>query len=137
MPWPYRGVWYLGGSLAEKGASQSSDELIRCAQRELTELLPWVDLSEAQWATLPVERAEPLQRNFARPDQAYADWAGNCKNVIAAWPTKLTLAPNLATQIVDLLAAKNIKPHYHSLINLPLTSPDMAPPPWQKLFENN
>ena len=127
-------VWYLGGSLAEKGASQSSDELIRCAQRELSELLPWVDLSEAQWATLPVERAEPRQRNFARPDQAYADWAGNCKNVIAAWPTKLTLAPNLSTQIVDLLSAKGIKPRHSALPKLPLKTPGIAPAPWQSLF---
>ena len=121
-------VWYLGGSLAEKGASQSSNELIRCAQREMAELLPWVDLSKAQWATLPVERAEPLQRNFARPDQAYADWAGNCQNVIAAWPTKLTLAPNLATQIVDLLEKKGIKPRHSSPLTLPLKSPGIAPP---------
>lgn len=127
-------VWYLGGSLAEKGASQSSDELIGCAKRELSELLPWVDLNEAQWATLPVERAEPLQRNFARPDQAYADWAGNCQNVIAAWPTKLTLAPNLATQIVGLLANKGISPRYSSPAALPLKTPDIAPPPWQTLF---
>ncbi len=127
-------VWYLGGSLAEKGASQNSDELIRCAQRELSELLPWVDLSEAQWATLPVERAEPLQRNFARPDQAYADWAGNCKNVIAAWPTKLTLAPNLSTQIVDLLSKKGIKPCHSALPKLPLKTPGIAPAPWHTLF---
>ncbi len=130
-------VWYLGGSLAEKGASQSSEALILCAQRELTELLPWVDLNEAQWATLPVERAEPLQRNFARPDQAYADWAGNCQNVIAAWPTKLTLAPNLATQIVDLLAKKGVKPRYSSPLTLPLKTPGIAPPPWEKLFGEN
>lgn len=127
-------VWYLGGALAEKGASQSSDELIYCAKRELSELLPWVDLSNAQWATLPVERAEPLQRNFARPDQAYADWAGNCQNVIAAWPTKLTLAPNLATQIVELLAKKEIKPHTASPPSLPLKTPGIASPPWQTLF---
>jgi len=127
-------VWYLGGSLAEKGAEQNSGDLIRCAQRELAELLPWVDLSEAQWATLPIERAEPLQRNFARPDQAYADWAGNCQNVIAAWPTKLTLAPNLSTQIVDLLTQKGIKPLYSALPNLPLKTPGIAPPPWQTLF---
>ncbi|MBL4780757.1 MAG: FAD-dependent oxidoreductase [Porticoccaceae bacterium] len=127
-------VWYLGGALAEKGASQSRAELIRCAQREMRELLPWVDLSDAQWATLPVERAEPLQRNFARPDQAYAAWAGNCENVIAAWPTKLTLAPNLSTQIVDLLTKKGIDPTYSSPIILPLETPSMAVPPWQELF---
>lgn len=127
-------VWYLGGSLAEKGATQSADQLIHCAQRELSELLPWVDLSEAQWATLPVERAEPRQRNFARPDQAYADWAGQCKNVIAAWPTKLTLAPNLSTQVIDLLVKRAIKPSRSRAPELPLASPKIAPPPWQNAF---
>ncbi|OUS14133.1 glycerol-3-phosphate dehydrogenase [Gammaproteobacteria bacterium 53_120_T64] len=127
-------VWYLGGSLAEKGASQSSAELIRCAQQEMRELLPWVDLGDAQWATLPVERAEPRQGNFARPDQAFAAWAGNCKNVIAAWPTKLTLAPNLASQIVDLLTKKDIVPQSSSPIILPLKAPAIAVPPWQRLF---
>src|SRR5690606_34948628 len=52
-------VWYLGGSLAEKGAHMAADELIAQAKDELAELIPWVDLEDAEWATLPVERAEP------------------------------------------------------------------------------
>ena len=130
-------VWYLGGSLAEKGAQQNSNTLIQCAQQELAELMPWLDLKEAQWATLNIERAEPLQRNFARPDQAYAAWAGNCKNVIAAWPTKLTLAPNLTSQIVDLLAKKAIQPRYPRLPKLPLEHATIASPPWVNAFRDN
>jgi hypothetical protein len=54
--------------------------------------------------------------------------------VIAAWPTKLTLAPNLATQVVELLTKKGIKPHTASPPALPLKTPDVAPPPWQTFF---
>ncbi len=127
-------VWYLGGSLAERGAQQNASELIARAQRELTELMPWVDLGNAQWATLNVDRAEPLQRNFARPDQAFARWASNCANVIAAWPTKMTLAPNLADQVVKLLADRGCSGSGLQAVDLALPAPPLAATPWQQAF---
>lgn len=127
-------VWYLGGSLAERGAQQNASELIAHAQRELTELMPWVDLGNAQWATLKVDRAEPLQHNFARPDQAFARWARDCANVIAAWPTKMTLAPNLAAQVLTLLADKDCTASGLASVDLPLAAPPVATTPWQQAF---
>ncbi len=127
-------VWYLGGSLAERGAQQNASELIAHAQRELTELMPWVDLGGAQWATLRVDRAEPLQRNFARPDQAFAQWAKDRANVIAAWPTKMTLAPNLAAQVLTLLADKGCTASGLAPVDLPLAPPPLATTPWQQAF---
>ncbi len=127
-------VWYLGGSLAERGARQSAGEVIALAQRELMELMPWVDLGGAQWATLKVDRAEPLQRNFARPDQAFARWASACANVIAAWPTKMTLAPNLADQVLKLLADKGCTGSGLPAVELPLAAPPLATTPWQQAF---
>ena len=130
-------VWYLGGNLAEKGADMAAGALIDKARSELGALLPWVDLKDAQWATLPVNRAEPRQRNFARPDQAYADWAQGCHNVIAAWPTKLTLAPNLANAVLELLKGRGILPDRKSdtsACTLPLARPSIAPTPWQNAF---
>src|SRR5690606_29169315 len=53
-------VWYLGGALAEQGATMDAETLIARAQEELLALIPWVNLEDAQWACLPVERAEPL-----------------------------------------------------------------------------
>lgn len=131
-------VWYLGGSVAEQGVDLAPGTLIDKAQTELKTLLPWIDLSGAQWATLNIDRAEPKQRNFARPDQAYAAWAEGCTNIIAAWPTKLTLAPNLGSEVLKLLTergiAPEIKPEQKVLSHLPLPKPSIAPPPWELAF---
>lgn len=127
-------VWYLGGALAEKGVGLSAAAVIARAQRELAELMPWIDLGGACWAALPIDRAEPRQRNFARPDQAFASWIDSRANVIAAWPTKLTLAPNLASAVLELLAAKKISPSGRVAPALPLPRPPLAPTPWQTAF---
>lgn len=127
-------VWYLGGSLAEKGASQSAEQVIEAAQRELATLMPWLDLSEAEWAAWPVDRAEPRQRNFARPDNAFAAWIGGASNVIAAWPTKLTLSPHLATEVLRLLRERSIGPSQAQAPNLSLPQPDIAATPWETAF---
>ncbi len=124
-------IWYLGGSLAEKGVGMSPGLLIDQAKAELNTLLPWVNLEKAQWATLAIDRAEPKQLNFGRPDQAHASWAEGCKNVIAAWPTKLTLAPNLGNTVVELLDQESIKPSHQETPNLSLPAPPIAASPWQ------
>ncbi|RYY74275.1 MAG: FAD-dependent oxidoreductase [Gammaproteobacteria bacterium] len=131
-------IWYLGGSIAEKGASLSADELIIKAQLELAELLPWVDMSGAEWKTLPVQRAEPLQPNFLRPENAFVGEATGLNNLLVAWPTKLTLAPNLANQVLDLLKANKINPASdptitHSLQGV-LPHPPIAATPWEIAF---
>jgi hypothetical protein len=46
-------VWYLGGDIAEAdGVAREPAEQIATAQKELAQLLPWIDLSTVQWATL-------------------------------------------------------------------------------------
>jgi len=128
-------VWYLGGTLAEKGADLSADTVIANAKNELAELMPWVDLSKAQWATLPVNRAEPKQLNFARPDKAFARITKECPNIIVAWPTKLTLCPNLADEVIALLDQQQITASSNPAPNLHfLSTPPMALTPWQIAF---
>ncbi|MCK9468913.1 MAG: FAD-dependent oxidoreductase [Porticoccaceae bacterium] len=131
-------VWYLGGSLAEKGAGQSDAEVLASAQAELADLMPWLNFSDAQWAVLAVDRAEPRQRNLARPDQAFADWArgadGTALNAIAAWPTKLTLAPNLARQVSERLLERELRPSGAPPPALPLAAPPIAATPWATAF---
>jgi glycerol-3-phosphate dehydrogenase len=107
--------WYLGGQLAEKGAGKAPQQLIREARHELEQLFPWLDWQTALWSTLPVERAEPKQANFARPDKAYIDRAYHAdnkpfNNILVAWPTKLTLSPNLGNETLLLLDKLDIKP---------------------------
>lgn len=130
-------VWYLGGSLAEKGAAQSADTVIQNARQELNTLMPWLDWSQAQWAALPIERAEPRQKNLVRPDKAFAGKAAGIENVIVAWPTKLTLAPNLANEVLSLLEEKSIKPGAATGLQAlqALPEPAIAKPPWDTAFD--
>lgn len=128
-------VWYLGGSLAEKSVGLTPGDAITQAKKELAELMPWVDLSKAEWATLAVDRAEPRQHNFARPDQAYASATKECPNLTVAWPTKLTLCPNLADEVIELLATQKILPSSTPVPDLHFLSvPAIAATPWQTAF---
>lgn len=132
-------VWYLGGSLAEKGAAMSAEQVIGAAREELGELIPWVDLSQAEWATLPVTRAEPLQPNFIRPDNAFVAPTAGCNNVLVAWPTKLTLVPNLANQVLDLLPTTSLIPKIDATAAITrlrqiLPVPPIAQTPWELAF---
>ncbi len=130
-------VWYLGGSLAEKGANMAADELITLAEQELRNLIPWINLQGAEWATLPIERAEPLQPGLVRPDNAFAERVATT-NVLVGWPTKLTLAPNLANQILELMREDGIhpgtnKPDYRKLHEY-VPYAVMGKTPWETAF---
>ncbi|MCC6296729.1 MAG: FAD-dependent oxidoreductase [Pseudomonadales bacterium] len=130
-------VWYLGGTLAEEGVGMAPAALIERARRELAELLPWVALgADARWGTLAIDRAEPRQHGLLRPDQAFADWADCPGNALIAWPTKLTLCPNLAAQVAARLAARGIAPRGGATPALPLPPPPLAATPWQEAFDD-
>ena len=98
-------VWYLGGDIAEAdGVAREPAEQIAVAKKELGNLLPWVDLSQAQWATLRVNRAEPAQSGLVRPDNAFLADQGR---LLVGWPTKLALAPDFGLrQLTDELCAE-------------------------------
>jgi hypothetical protein len=131
-------VWYLGGTLAEQGANMSPEALIEFAQAELTELLPWVSFEDAEWKTLYIERAENRQPNFTRPESAFVDKAAGFSNLMVGWPTKLTLAPNLANQVLERLGADQIRPNtnQHGLTQLHALLPPapIAATPWEQAF---
>ncbi|MEX2489374.1 MAG: FAD-dependent oxidoreductase [Pseudomonadales bacterium] len=121
-------VWYLGGDLAETGVHRSAEEQIRVARNELDTLLPWISLQGADWATLRIDRAEPAQPENNRPGNVFAKAMGP---IIVCWPTKLTLAPVLATQVDSLLPS----PRGATTEQLPnLPAPEVAKPPWELLF---
>ncbi len=129
-----RMVWSLGGQVAEWGADKTPAEVIARAQKEVAELFPWLDFSDAQWATGYIERAEPKQNKMLRPDKAFAERAQGIENVIAAWPTKLTLAPNLANEVLGLLAppSSSQTPAFRSS---PFQEANIAEPPWERVFD--
>lgn len=129
-------VWSLGGGIAEAGVEQSQSEVIASAKRELKTLLPWIDLREAQWTAVRIDRAEARQRNFLRPDKAFAEAAQGIDNVIVGWPTKLTLAPNLANEILKLLEERQLprSPGDGLEVLQTLEPAQLAQTPWDKIF---
>jgi len=122
-------VWYLGGDLAEAaGVARDERAQIGAAQQELAQLLPWIDLSTAQWATLRVDRAEPAQSSLGRPDNAFLAEQGR---LLVGWPTKLALAPDFADRVLAALARDGIRPGPTS------TRPELPRPPLGRPFWEN
>lgn len=125
-------VWYLGGNVAETGMDRSEQEQIAFAKEELATLLPWIDLSKAEWSTFHINRAEPKQSALVRPDAAYAEKVGNC---IVAWPTKLALSPDLADQVLPLCGQPSSHADTNDLQCLSvLAKPETAKPIWETAF---
>ena len=126
-------VWYLGGGIAEDGVKLSEEELIATAKRELGKLLPWVNLEDAEWGTLRVNRAEPKQSKLLRPDAAFCQAVNNG---IVSWPTKLALAPNLTDEVVRMLEEAGIAPSLDALeIPRDLPQPEICPNFWSDVLD--
>ncbi|PKL99642.1 MAG: FAD-dependent oxidoreductase [Gammaproteobacteria bacterium HGW-Gammaproteobacteria-9] len=124
-------VWYLGGDLAEAdGVARDEASQIAAAKKELAELVPWIDLSAAHWATLRIDRAEPAQSALARPDNAFLAEQGR---LLVGWPTKLALSPDFSDRVEAALARDGIRPGKHpTLPELP--RPPLTGPFWEGLL---
>jgi glycerol-3-phosphate dehydrogenase len=119
-------VWYLGGNLAETGVDRSEADQIAFAQGEMERLLPWLDLSDARWGTVRVDRAEPRQVDGEKPAGAFCRAFGS---TILTWPTKLVMAPLLGDEVLRLLPPLSEQ----SAVNLDLPHPTFAETPWSNL----
>ena len=125
-------VWYLGGDIAEAdGVAREPGEQIAVAQKELGHLLPWVDLSQAQWATLRVNRAEPAQSGLVRPDNAFLADQGR---LLVGWPTKLALAPDFSDRVLQALEHDGIKPGQPPALPADLPRPALGKTAWEQLL---
>ncbi|RRV84150.1 NAD(P)/FAD-dependent oxidoreductase [Stutzerimonas stutzeri] len=119
-------LWYLGGDLAEAdGVARDEATQIAAAKKELAELVPWIDLSSAQWATLRIDRAEPAQSALARPDNAFLAEQGR---LLVGWPTKLALSPDFSDRVEAALARDGIRPANHPAL------PQLPRPPLTGAF---
>jgi len=105
-------VWYMGGQLAEDGVGKSEAALIRDAQKELAELIPWLEQAPLEWGVLNIDRAEIRKQGTTRPDSFSIETHGD---LITAWPTKLALSPALADDLLDILESEITADTDHSL----------------------
>ena len=121
-------VWYVGGHLATGGIDRNGDAQARFARNELTECLPWIDLSNARYESLHVDRVEPAQPGGRRPDEAFVQTVAN---VLICWPTKLTLAPDLGDKVLAALAhPPSLQPA--TPVSSNAAAPGVATPPWNR-----
>lgn len=118
-------VWQLGGQLAEEGVSISADALVELARGELAEVLPGAPLDGLEWTTYHVDRAERRTSGRLRPDDAQLLHEGN---VLTAWPTKLVLAPRLASLVISTLGPAQHRCELATVAGWP--APLVALPPW-------
>ena len=94
-------IWYLGGDIAESGINKSKHEQIDAAQKLIGNTFPWLNLSNAQWESFYINRSEANVHSNFRPDDAVVKEE---KNILVAWPTKLTLVPSLADKVLEYAA---------------------------------
>ena len=113
-------VWYLGGEIAESGVGKESEAQIDSARKLLATLFPWIDFEAMEFHCFTIDRAEARMDNKHRPEDAFFIEE---KNILVAWPTKLTLTPNLADNIAAHLEASgigpsstNIEQHLHAVL---------------------
>lgn len=87
---------------------------------------------QTQWATLRVDRAEPVQSGLVRPDNAFVTEQGN---LVVGWPTKLALAPDFSDRVFKLLERDGIQPS--ATQSYPdLTRPTVTQAIWETLFND-
>ena len=126
-------VWYMGGQLAEEGVNKSDAELIQTAKSELKDLIPWLELKDAQWGVLEINRAEinlagKKGAGTTRPDSFSIE---KQDDVITAWPTKMALAPALADALVNMIDEDSIE--RNTDLSLPeWVQPKYADFPWDE-----
>lgn len=132
-----RTVWQVGGQIAEDGVAWDERTLLSQAREELRSVLPGIDLSSVEWSTYRVDRAEGIAPGGKRPESVQIRRDGNC---LTAWPTKLALVPQLATELVAELQHFVLADGHHPVPEetkigqrLPANGfrPEVALPPWE------
>ena len=126
-------VWYLGGELAETGLSRSGPVQIQAAQQLLEELFPGVVPGAGKWASFTINRAEGKTAGQHRPDSVVVR---SENRFMVAWPTKFTLSPAMADEVLSMFATRKIVPGKHtSAIDVEVQRPSVAQAPWEAMFQ--
>lgn len=131
--------WYIGGEIAESGTQRSAQEQIEEGRNQLQLVFPWVDLSQTQWTSFFINRAEPKLANLQRPDTAYTH---SIANTVTTWPTKLTLTPELGKSVVKLFKEQGLRPlpsatssETAAKLATHFAPPEVATPRWEALLQ--
>jgi hypothetical protein len=125
-------VWQIGGDVAERGASMSSDDTIAMAKRHLQEAMPTLTnatLDALDFGTVDAPRFEGKTDQGHRPETPTLIIEGR---VCTGWPSKLALAPLLADQIASHVSEQVPTEQASAFEPVPATvpRPQVAHGPW-------
>ncbi len=129
---PAQGVWQVGGEISERLADEPDAATARrLALSEIRRRLPAVNFSNVEIALYRAVRAEARTADQRRPSGVHAGRVA--PRTIAAWPTKLALAPVLAEEVFSLAAAELKQPgDYDKDVLPPWPQPPVARYPWEE-----
>jgi hypothetical protein len=127
---PAPGLWQIGGEIAERLATESDSPAARYAAiKEIRRRLPELSLGGSEIAVYRALRAEARTAAARRPSGVHASQVA--PGVIVGWPTKLSMAPILADEVLELVRRHLKAPAgYDELPAWP--SPTVASYPWEK-----
>lgn len=127
-------IWYIGGGVAERAKDSNPANLFKDTAKALRTYMPELNLSDVQWAALPIDRVEATSATTKgvkgwMPDTPTIHEA---ENHLYCWPTKLTFAPMLADMIIEKIQTRGITPAASSSPPHEGSAVDYAAPPWDK-----
>jgi len=104
-------TWYLGGGVAERDKDSDPAEVIKATRKGFAKYLPALDLSDVEWATLPIDRIEGKSDiDGWMPDTPTIHSVDDHGvGVHYCWPTKLTFAPLLSDRLLEKIGAPSGK----------------------------
>lgn len=100
-------VWYLGGNIAESSVGMPENEALDFARSEMSAIFPDIDWRRKEWASFTIDRAEPFDESGRLPAGACIQAHGSN---LFAWPTKMTLVPELSDQILEWIRVQELLP---------------------------
>ena len=126
---PTQGIWQVGGEIAERmGEAPDNAASRRIALREIRRWLPDLELKSLEIALYHAVRAEARTDALRRPSGVHASQVA--RGVVIGWPTKLSMVPVLADEILQLVQGELKEPSGDNETP-PWPSPDIARYPWE------
>ena len=127
---PAPGVWQVGGEIAERLADENDSAAARrAALGEIRRWLPGLELKHAKIAIDRAVRAEARTTALRRPSGVHASQVA--PGIIVGWPTKLSMAPVLADEVLELVQVELKAPDGHDEIPS-WPAPAVARYPWEE-----
>jgi hypothetical protein len=129
---PAPGLWQIGGEISERLAHEPDAATARrTAMSEIRRRLPGLDFPGVEVGLYRAVRAEARTADQRRPSGVHAGRVA--PGIIAAWPTKLSLAPVLAEEVFAMVAQDLKRPAgYHEDGVPPWPMPQVARYPWEE-----